>query len=421
MDSETLEVFYAARIVGILRRGNDGSFSFTYSRQWIDSPDAFAISLSLPLSDEEHSGGAAQRFFTNLLPEGRMRVLVCRRLGISEENDFELLKAIGGECAGALSLLPPDHEKTIVSQNEYKRLTLPALEKLEKMGSVYPVVAHSGGTRLSLAGAQDKLPVLYKDNKVFLPLGNSPSSHIFKLPNRDFKYLPVNETLMNRTARALGLAVVSTMYFPLNKADSCLVTRYDRRYNPGGQIVRVHQEDFCQALGIAPFKKYEQEGGPSFARCFALVVQYSSNPMTDTGSLLAWLAFNVLCGNSDGHAKNLSLLYGDGNSVQLAPFYDLVCTACYPGLDTRLAMSIGGCSDPGQLRGKHWRLLAEQTGIRYSYLKGIITAMAESLPGTFDTVSAEFRKNFHTSPVIQMIKQIIHQRTRRILKMLNEE
>ncbi|HVH46724.1 MAG TPA: HipA domain-containing protein, partial [Labilithrix sp.] len=156
----------------------------------------------------------------------------------------------------------------------------------------------------------------------------------------------------------------------------CVVERYDR-VRSDDRITRLHQEDLCQALGIASTSKYEQEGGPSFSGCVDVVRDHSFEPLTDTQALLRWLAFNVIAGNADGHAKNLSLLYDDG--WRLAPFYDLVCTRSYDRIERRLAMSIGNESDPNRLRKLHFENCAREVGVRPAWLLDNVRTMADTI------------------------------------------
>lgn len=413
-----LKVFYYNRNVGKIQLMENGKFAFSYSREWLSVPDSWPISRTIPLSAGINSHEHVQRFFANLLPEGRLRYLVCRRLGISEENDFELLKAIGGECAGALVIVPEDWGENELSQDGYREISIDELAKLERSGLVYPVFAHDGPIRLSLAGAQDKLPVLCKDGKVFVPVGNSPSSHILKFPNRDFKHLPENEVLTTWIAEKAGLPVVSAELITVDTIRICKIKRYDRLLEKDGSLVRIHQEDFCQASGFSSQRKYEIEGGPSFSDCFKLVGDVVDNPLIDTETLLRWHIFNVLAGNADGHAKNLSLIYGGRKSRTIAPFYDLVCTSIYPRLDSRIAMSVGGCFDTGQLTDIFWKIMAESTGVRYTFLKNMVRDMASVIPESFETASEKFRSVYGDHQVIERIRAVISKRSRRLLYLL---
>lgn len=417
MGTESLLVLYQSNTVGELRRKERDTFTFTYSTDWLSSDGSFAVSLRLPLTNAESSPEAAHTFFSNLLPEGRLRYLVCRKLGISRDNDFELLKAIGGECAGALTIVPEELREKAYATNSYRLLSPGELRTFEKQGLVYPAVANRSSMRLSLAGAQDKLPVVYREKCLYLPLERSPSSHILKFSNRDFKHLPANEVFTSLIAREIGIPAVDVKLIKLGTTHYCLVSRYDRQRDRQGNLVRMHQEDFCQALGHSSTRKYEQEGGPSFAQCASLIERYSGNPIDDIDALLRWQVFNTLLGNADGHAKNLSIVHDARHRIRPAPFYDLVCTACYPGLDRRLAMSVGGCNDPGQIGKRNRQLCADRLGIQFGYLQSVVTEMAESLPTAAHRVAGRFTAQYGSSPIIGIIQKVIARRCRRSLRL----
>jgi serine/threonine-protein kinase HipA len=415
--NDTLLVVSEGRLVGTIAATAGERFTFEYSPEWLGRADAWPISQTLPLRGGTDAHEHVQRFFANLLPEGRVRSLVTRRLGISESNDFELLKAIGGECAGALSIIPPElgwEPRT----GDYVPLSADELERHIRSGFVYPAYAHEGAMRLSLAGAQDKLPVFCEGDRLFLPRGDAASTHIVKFPNRDFKYLPENEALIASIASHLGLRVVDTDLLTVGKTRVCRVKRYDRTRNAAGVLVRIHQEDFCQALGFPSHRKYESEGGPTFADCFGLVGNLVENPLADAEVLIRWHIFNLLAGNADGHAKNLALVYNRKGSVAIAPFYDLVCTALYPRLDAKMAFSVGGCVDPGQMETACWKKLAQECGIGYSFVKDTVAAMATAIPEAAESVFRSFTKRYGDSPVISRLRSVIGKRSRRVLYLI---
>lgn len=413
-----LRVMYAGRPVGILRQIEAGRMDFAYADEWLSTNDSWPVSQTIPLQSGIQRYTAVNRFFENLLPEGRLRYVICRHLGISEDNDFELLKAVGGECAGALSIVPEEILHVENAEDGYKELHDKELAKLERAGLIYPVFAHDGTIRLSLAGAQDKLPVLCRDDRIFIPSGNAASSHILKFPNRDFKYLPENEVLTTLLAAEMGLPAVKADLIIKNKIHICKVERYDRIKKNSGELERIHQEDFCQALGFPSQRKYELEGGPSFSACWSLTERIVDNPLSDTEVLLRWHIFNILAGNADAHAKNLSILYHSNTSTVLAPCYDLVCTALYPKLDTRMAMSVGGCSDAGQLTFDRWKKMAEEIGIRYSFLRDMAKGMAETAPDKMQAASDLFRERYGDHPVVERIRRVVVRRARRLVYLL---
>jgi serine/threonine-protein kinase HipA len=406
-----LAVYLGARRVGRIDRTDDG-LTFTYTEEWLADPDGFALSLSLPRIRDIDSR-RARSFFANLLPEANVRVLVCRRLGISEGNDFALLEAIGGECAGALSILPEGVDP-LASTDDYELLEPKRLRELAQNYEALPAVDGHGKVRLSLAGAQDKLPVLEEGGRYYLPRGTSPSTHILKFPNRNFKHLPANEVLLTELARRVGLPAVEARWEKIGGEGLCVVRRYDRVRVESGTIERLHQEDFCQALGVSSTSKYEQEGGPAFETCVDVVREHSIEPLTDTQALLRWLAFNAIAGNADGHAKNLSLLWEDG--WRLAPFYDLVCTRSYERIDRRLAMNVGGENDPDKLKRRHLEACARKVDLKPTWLTSTVATMAESI---LDELAAAIdASGVKRSPVAERVVPVIRKQARRMLREL---
>jgi len=362
--------------IGVLSDPPDHRLAFAYSTEWLRSPTRFAISHSLPLRAEPF-GIEAERFFGNLLPEGGVRTAVCRRLGISEDNDFALLRAIGRECAGALRIVEDDGQPA--TPHAYRRLRDADLERWSISGAYAGAVGDE--LRLSLAGAQDKLGVRLDGDQLLLPEHGSPSTHLLKLPHRDFAALPQNEALVLSLARRVGLPTVDAALWTRHGAPLLLVARFDRSVGP--PIRRRHQEDFAQALGLDRRRKYEAEGGPSFHGCLELVREASASPLPDSRALLRWLAFCAVVGNRDNHAKNLSLLRHDDGRWRLAPFYDLVCTTAYARLSSRLAMTVGGRADAGNLPAVAWHDEARTLGVKPGYLQAVVeevtVAIAEAL------------------------------------------
>jgi serine/threonine-protein kinase HipA len=416
MKERRLGVYHGQELVGHVATDESDRFSFEYDPAWLVSPSAFPISQSLPLGENTHDGEAAHSFFANLLPEGNVRFLVARRLGLSEGNDFALLAALGGECAGALVISP---SKPSSADHAYSPLDEEELADLAQRGGAFAETSGSGGVRLSLAGAQDKLPVLLRDDRLMLPLGASASTHILKFASRDFKNMPGNEVMTGTLARASGLPVVNSSLRRIGNELHLIVERYDR-ISRDGSIVRLHQEDICQALGVPPRRKYEEEGGPTFQQCFEMIDRASSEPALDVRSLIRWAAFNAIVGNADGHAKNLSLVRALDGSLRLAPFYDLLSTSVYPQIAARLAMAIGMHSDPGEIQGRDWRHLAETAGIGPSFVIEIVRGLAETLPELAKAVAVEMREKYGSFPAADMILAHLPGQARRVLHLLKQ-
>ena len=250
------------------------------------------------LDDFAADDGIAQRFFANLLPEGAVREHIVRDLKLPN-TDFDLLRAIGGECAGALSILTVDQHPS--GQRHYHPLTEDELANLAaRRGQIFASWPVEERPRLSLAGAQDKCPVLLRDDRYFLPQREAPSSHILKFELADYRHLPAYETFTTQLAESVGLPAVDITLRVIGQTRYAQIARYDREWDERGEVQRLHQEDFCQALGYGHEKKYQEHGGPSFARCYHLVQEASSEPALDAQHLLRWQIFNVLAGNWDG-------------------------------------------------------------------------------------------------------------------------
>jgi serine/threonine-protein kinase HipA len=358
----SLRVGIDGQSVGRLWLDEKRRFCFQYDISWLEK-SCFPLSLSLPLRHEPYLDDESHPFFANLLPEEKMRGLIARNLGVSLHNDYGLLERLGGDCAGAVSLYPESGEQNR-TPGSYRQLSHDELNHIIGELPQRPLLAGDKGIRLSLAGAQKKLPVFYAEEHFHLGLDSAASNYIIKPPIEDLDGTVENESFCMALAEAVGLDVPRSFIHQHRNMRVFAIQRYDRT-DRDGKIKRLHQEDFCQALSIPPEFKYESEGGPSLAACFALLRKSSVRAGKDVLALLNWVIFNYLIGNSDAHGKNISLLLlPDGPA--LAPFYDQLSTRIYGhyGLAEGLAMKIGGENDPKALRKKHWRQFAEEIGVK---------------------------------------------------------
>lgn len=406
-----LIVLYNEIPVGTIVPDSDYAMHFAYSAEWKNSDTGFPISQSLPLSEEYSKGKDDHRFFANLLPEAGARDAVCRALGISADNDFELLAAIGGECAGALRIVPENNIEN--KAGEYEEISPETIQKAVHSRISYLRLNVEGKLRLSLAGAQDKWPVLFRNGKLYWPMGGAPSSHILKLGNPDLKGLTWNEGYSTFLAARLGIPCVKVLV----KEGYTLTERYDRKLTDSSSIKRIHQEDFCQALGYPSYIKYESEKGPSLKDCINIIRRASTAPAADALVLLRWNICNLLLGNSDGHAKNLSILYAE-QGPKLAPLYDMVCTRIYPGITRNMAMSIGGSFDPGQIGLKDWNNFANDFGMNPRLVLRTLNELIASIEDQLDTHHREFIERTGNDSVIDRINQTIRKQTRRTKTLL---
>ena len=421
MHADTLNIWTNGHHVGYLWRDERNDIGFQYSEEWLENPVRFPVSKTLPLKAETYEPGAENRiahhYFSNLLPEANSRVRICREKKISVDNDFELLRAIGGECAGALSILGDEpHDKA----PEYRQLNDADLtELLVNRNPSVIVEAGQNPPRLSLAGAQDKAPVKYENGKFYIPLDNSISTHILKYRIRDIKHVPAYETITMWTADELGLGVSEIDYQTHGKESFTLGKRYDRVII-ADELARLHQEDFCQASGRSSSNKYEHEGGPTFAECLQLVREHSTQPLKDIPRLIQWQAFNFLVGNSDGHAKNLSFLYDQDNTTSLSPFYDLIAIHAWPShvFNHQLALSVGGENNIHKIKRAHWERLADECKTSFRLFEKSITGLSEDIIHAFDRAQNHFVKQHGSYPSFQQVRKALIKNQRLLSKSL---
>ncbi len=398
-----LIVFLASVRVGRLIRKDNGNMQFRYDPGYAGS----AVSQSMPVRSEAYSHRICQAVFGGLLPEGEVRQTIARNLGASSGNYYALLEALGGDCAGALTMLEPDQYPSTVPEEE--TLDEVALDSLLRELPQRPLAANpQEGIRLSLAGAQPKLPVILDEEEaISLPLNTAAATtHIIKPEPSRFPGLVDNEAFCMDLAHAVGLPAARVRKRAAGSGLAyLLVERYDRDLT-ADPIGRLHQEDFCQALGRSSEHKYQQEGGPSIGDAISLVRASSARAAHDLIALWRALVFNWLIGNCDAHAKNFSLLY-DRGAPALAPLYDLVSTTVYSELTTRLAMSIDGARLIEEVDAAAWVRLAEEINYNRRF---VITETADLVGRTI----AESRKlvsdELHDNTVAHSIADGIEER-----------
>jgi serine/threonine-protein kinase HipA len=375
--ARTLDVYLEQEPLGQLIQDDDGQITFGYAASWLEKDGAFAISHSLPLRPERFTQKECKGIFGGLLPEEGNRKVIARILQISDQNDFAMLERIGGECAGALTFLPHG-DAPPTPDNNYRELTDKELADILRTLPSRPLLAGEKGVRLSLAGAQDKIAVrVDASGRISLPLGYAPSTHVLKPAIATWEGIVSNEVFCMRLARAVGLTAAETTAHQTEDEPYLLSPRHDRAIDHDGTVRRLHQEDFCQALGVPSEIKYQTEGGPGLKDCFALLRRASSNPVQDLLALLDAVIFNLLIGNNDGHAKNFALLYGADGVRRLAPLYDLVSTVYYPEIDNTLAMKIGGEANPDLVFGKELEAFARDAGLAPAGVKRRVSELAE--------------------------------------------
>jgi serine/threonine-protein kinase HipA len=404
---ERLRVFLNDELLGELERQGPTRYRLHFDPQAVErhGEGSIVLSTSLPLRDEAYPNGLTKPFFEGLLPEGVARREVARSVGVSETNGFGLLGAIGVDCAGAVVVLPPGVDRPAAGEilwlNEEQ-----IAERLRDLPNHPLGVDPEEGIRLSLGGVQQKLIVTRAaSGAIGQPKGGAPSTHIIKPNQAGYTDIVANEAYGLRVARCAGLAAAKTEIVRYGEIDALLVERYDRTIAGDGRIVRLHQEDMCQALGILPSAKYENEGGPSLAAIFDLLREIGT--ARDLNSLTRAALISFLLGNSDAHGKNYSLLYTAG-TVRLAPLYDIVSTAVYPGLTKRLAMSIAGKDDPDDIDQDAWLEMLRDNGFR-PQARQLESDVAEIVQCSVSTLNVARAEGWHR-PVLDEIHEVLRTR-----------
>ena len=404
-----LNVWLSAERVGTLAV-IAGRLNFRYAPDWLSRPEAVGLSSSLPLQAEPFDDHHTRPFFAGLLPEGQLRRIIAQQFQVSSQNDFALLDHIGGECAGAVTLLEPgqplpgpghDHDIQWLSNEEI----IAILDELPHR----PMLAGKDGLRLSLAGAQDKLPVVFNGNRIGLPKNGTPSSHILKPAIRTLSDTVTNEGFCLALAEVMQLKPAKSQVRTVLGREFLLVERYDRKVDAQGLRRRLHQEDFCQALGVVPEMKYQNEGGPDLAQCFDLVRRVTRPSAPHILRMLDYVIFNAFIGNHDAHAKNFSLLYPSRAPV-LAPLYDVLSTAVYSKLTPKMAMKIGGKYKFSEVQTRHWDQFAQAVGLNKAQARKRILALAKSMPTTARELQSDPKRGFTDHDVVEQIVTLIEQR-----------
>ena len=387
--TRALTVWWEGAVVGSLTADRHGAMRFAYDAGWLADPAAAALSVSLPKRPEPYPPRQCRPFFEGLLPEGAQRDAVASALGVSRANEFRLLERLGGEVAGALALYPEgETPPRFETQGPAGALTDAELAVLLASLDTRPFLAGTRNLRLSLAGAQSKLPVIVIDRRIGLPAPGQPTTHIIKPPIARFPATTENEAFAMRLAAGLGLDAAPAEPHVASGRPCLLVTRYDRERQSDGAVRRLHQEDFCQALGIVADRKYAADGGPGFRQCFELIRRACSRPAVEVLKLLDAAIIQVLLGNADAHGKNYSLLHRDGR-IELAPLYDLLSTVAYPDLSPRFAMRVARRATLEEMRRGDWDRFAGGAGLGGPFVRRRVHELAELTQARATAVAGE--------------------------------
>lgn len=409
--ARTLDVYLNSDLVGHLTQDNHGDMSFQYAKSWVEEAAAVPLSRSLPLRNERFRRKECRGFFAGILPEESKREMIARNLGVSARNDYAMLERIGGECAGAVTFVPHG-ERLPDAHYGYRKLSDEELAAILRELPRRPLLAGDEGIRLSLAGVQDKVAVRLEGGTVCLPLGGAPSTHILKPNLERFEGVVFNEAFCMQLAAAAELPAAPVETREIDGISFLLIERYDRLRRPVQdgtvEIARLHQEDFCQAVAVAPEQKYQKEGGPSLKQCFALVRDVSTTPVIDLAQLLDDVVFNLIVGNNDAHGKNFSLLYRPAGPAEretrLAPLYDVVSTVYYPELSREMAMRIGEQYSSERVTLRDFEKMAADAKLGVALVRARLAQVAERVWDALPKVPV-------TNPVGEKVADLIRRRT----------
>ncbi|MEI9994650.1 MAG: type II toxin-antitoxin system HipA family toxin [Rhizomicrobium sp.] len=377
----------AGKKVGRVHRDARGRLTFVYDEDWRQASGAFPLSLSMPLAAAEHRPAVVEAFLWGLLPDNEMVLgRWAQKFQVSARNVFALMSHVGEDCAGAVQFIPPERLEEIQSGKDDKvdwldeRGIAERLRTLREDHAAWRLPRDTG--QFSLAGAQPKTALIFKNGRWGIPSGRIPTTHILKPPTGQFDGHAENEHICLALARSVGLPAAQSKVMRFGDEIAIAIERYDRQ-RTGSEIVRVHQEDACQALGIMPTKKYQNEGGPSAADVAELLRVYSSERDDDVTTFAKAIGFNWLIAGTDAHAKNYSLLIGGGPRIRLAPLYDVASILPYKEFDlhkVKLAMKVGGEYRLRQISGRHWQKFAREVRVESGALFDALRAMAERVP-----------------------------------------
>ena len=388
--ARVLEVYVGTSRVGRYTRAPDGATAFRYDPDWLSSDHAFSISLSMPLSDRIWSGEGAASYFDGLLPDDRtVREKIAAREHAESAGIFDLLAVIGRDCVGALRFVPEGADPGDPTRMDYRPVSDDEIAaRLAALGTnPLGLYADEDDFRISIAGVQEKTAFLWIDNQWQLPLGPTPTSHIFKPAMKegpdgaDFSDTPWNEWLCLTLCRALGLETARTEVRVFDGKPVMVVERFDRTWQEG-VLYRLPQEDLCQALGVPPMRKYQSDGGPGIVDVMSFlngaIAPYEDRLTFMKAQIVFWLLAAI-----DGHAKNFSIFLTPGG-YRLAPLYDVMSAAPYPQFPSqkvKLAMAVGGKEyyRLSQIQLRHFYQTGNNAGLREQEMDSIFTDLNERM------------------------------------------
>ncbi len=389
--------------------------AFVYSDTWRNAANAFPLSLSMPLAAARHDHKVVDPFLWGLLPDNEYVLKKwAAKYHVSPRNVFALVSHVGEDCAGAVQFVTPERLEQFSITGNVEWLDDAEIEaRLTALRE-----DHATGRQprdkgqFSLAGAQPKTALIFQNGKWGIPSGIIPTTHILKPPTGDFDGFAENEYFCMELARAAGLNTANVGVRTFGNEVAFVTERYDRAYQDD-TLIRVHQEDLCQALAVSPFTKYQNEGGPDVGNIVQLLRDSSDDAVADIGNFLKTIAFNWIIAGTDAHAKNFSMLLGAGGRARLAPLYDLSSALPYDDMQFQkltLAMKIGGKYRLRDIGLRQWQTLETEMALD----EGTLIEQVKSMAAPLADLAANTANNAHkcgiTHPMIERIRERIAER-----------
>jgi serine/threonine-protein kinase HipA len=417
LKSRTLVVLMNGEQVGEWKLASTGLHEFVYADSWLSSPLSRPITLSMPLREARYSGDIVHSFFDNLLPDNEViRRRIRDRFATGSIEAFQLLSEIGRDCVGAIQLVPDGVDLVDVRKITAEPVTDAEIEFLIARSITSDFFGKSRGEfdefRISLAGAQEKTALLWHEGQWKKPTGATPTTHILKLPlgqmghfNIDMTLSVENEWLCSKILQAYGLPVAASSMTQFGNTKTLVIERFDRRVSlDKSWIIRLPQEDMCQATGTPPGLKYESDGGPGIKPIMNLLLGSSSAEADRKAFFQAQVAFWLLCA-IDGHAKNFSLFIDQGGSYHLTPLYDVL--SAYPVMGSgagmlsshkvKMAMALWGKKKHylwNTIQRQHFLSTSSRCGFDVLSCTDIIEEMSSKTSAVIDRISGELPIGF---------------------------
>jgi serine/threonine-protein kinase HipA len=410
-----LRVYLNNRGVGTLSREASGPIDFSYHEDWLGWEHALPVSLSLPLRETPYRGEPVAAVFENLLPDSdTLRRHVAEKVGARGIDAYSMLAKIGHDCVGALQFIAGDNEAPdTTGKLDGEAVDAEGIEKILKGLSQAPLgLNRDDAFRISVAGAQEKTALLWHEGQWIKPHGTTPTTHLIKtqigqLPGGIHLSDSVeNEYYCLKLTEAFGLPVNTATIETFGETKALVIERFDRRWTKDGRLLRLPQEDCCQALSVPPTLKYQNEGGPGMVDIL-IMLKGSDTPTEDQDVFIKAQLIFWLIGATDGHAKNFSVFLSPGGSYRMTPLYDIL--TAQTALNARqierkqmkMAMSVGKSRHYrfDQIHGRHFVQTAVQSGLSKKRAAAIIEEVAELAPKALDASAHALPKDFSTAVV----------------------